>query len=86
MAVANVSPKDENAVETAFEPLDDMRRIDASGAHRSHDPDGRRVLKPGHSGEVRPGIGTPVAQKGQDFGLERPTFIHADSPAEILDI
>jgi hypothetical protein len=84
MAVTEVSPKDEDPIETALEPLDHMEWIDSSGTHGPHDPDGRRVLKPGHPCQVGPGVCAPVAQEGQDFGLEGTTVIHADSPAEIL--
>jgi hypothetical protein len=86
MAVAKVSPEDEDTIETALQPLDHVQRIHPSGTHRPHDPDRRRVLKPGHPGEVRPGVCTPIAQEGQDSGLECTTFIHADSPAEFLTI
>jgi hypothetical protein len=86
MAVTDVSPKDEDPIETALQSLDHVERIHPSGTHGPHDPNGRRVLKPGHPGQVRPGVCAPVAQEGQDFGLEGTTVIHADSPAETLKI
>jgi hypothetical protein len=86
MAVTEVSPKDENPVETALQSLNYMQRIHPSGTHGPHDPNGWRVLKPGHPGQVGPGVCAPVAQEGQDFGLEGTTVIHADSPAQNLKI
>jgi hypothetical protein len=86
MAVTDVSPKDEDSIEAALQSLDHVERVDPTRTHGPHDPNGRRVLKPGHPGQIGPGVGAPVAQEGQDFRLEGTTVIHADSPAQNLKI
>ncbi|VBB43355.1 hypothetical protein TRIP_B250416 [uncultured Desulfatiglans sp.] len=70
MAFPDVSAGDEDAVEAAPEPLDDVDGVHPAGAHHADGPEGRRVLDPRDPGEVRPGIGAPVAEKRENFRFE----------------
>ena len=81
MAVADVSPEDKDTIKATLEPLDDVQRVDAPGAHGPNDTNGWRILKPGHSGKIRSGISAPVTQKSQDFRLKR--LAHSESPPSL---
>jgi hypothetical protein len=70
MAVAEMSPGHQDPVGAGFQRRDDKGRIHPA---RAHDPDRAqvgRILHPGYPGEVRAGIGTPVAKKRHNLWLE----------------
>jgi len=53
MAVAKVSPEDEDAIKATSKRFGQIERIHPSRAHRAQHPDCRRVLKTGHTSQVR---------------------------------
>ena len=66
MAVADVSAGNQDAVGPFQKRLEQKSLIDPAGAHQPDQPDIGRILHTRHSGQIRPGIGTPVADKSQD--------------------
>jgi hypothetical protein len=79
MAFSQMSPEDQHAVKAAQQTLRNMDRVYSSSAHGQHGPDSAGILKPRDASQVGGGIGTPVAQKSQDFGGEH--FVHAHLPS-----
>jgi len=67
MAIAEMSPGDQNAVRPLFVGFQDKYRIHAPGTHHPYRTDIGGVLKPGNSCQVGTRIGTPVAEKCNDF-------------------
>jgi hypothetical protein len=68
MAVADVSAGHQRTVTTFPQRSGNEHGIHPAGAHH---PDGTNVggvLHAGYPGQVGPGVGAPVAQKGGDFG------------------
>jgi hypothetical protein len=67
MAITEMSPSHEDAVNSLFECSNDKQRIDPAGTHDPYGPDIGWVLQPGNTGQIGPGIGTPVAKESNDF-------------------
>jgi plasmid stability protein len=68
MAVARMAAADQHAVGALGEGVEDELRIDAARAHQADDAHVRRVLQARHAGEVRRGVGAPVAEERHDAG------------------
>ena len=66
MAVADVAPADEHAVGVPGKRGQDELRVHASGAHQANYPYVRRILEPRDTGEIRCGVGAPVAEECHD--------------------
>src|SRR5438270_14025291 len=61
---------DENAVCALGERINHQVRMDHSRTHDSDDADAGWVLAPGDAGQVRSGVGAPVATQSDDQGLK----------------
>jgi hypothetical protein len=70
MAVANVSPSYEYAVDPLLKSFDHVVGGDSRRTHDPNYPDVGRVLNSAYARKVRSGIGTPVTEKGQERGLK----------------
>jgi len=70
MAITEMSPRHQDAVTPLFEGFDDESRVNPAGAHDPYGSQVGRILQPGDTRQVGPGIGTPVAQKRCDLRLE----------------
>jgi len=75
MTVADVSAGHQYAVGAFQKRLEQKAVIYPAGAHQADQPDIGRILHAGRPGQIRPGIGAPVADKGEDVG-----FIHSIYP------
>jgi hypothetical protein len=63
MAVADVSAAHKDPIRALLEGLEDVMRRDGGGAHDANVPDVGRILESAYAGEVRPGIGAPIAEE-----------------------
>ena len=70
VAVAGVAAADEHAVGALGEGLQDELRVEAAGAHDPDDAHVGRVRHARGAGQVGRGVGAPVAEEGDDAGLE----------------
>jgi hypothetical protein len=66
MTFAQVSPTDQDAVGAFGEGVDHQVGVDHARAHHPDDAAVGGILNPGDPGQVRPGIGAPVAAKSHD--------------------
>jgi hypothetical protein len=66
MTFAQVSPAYQDAVRSLGEGVDYQVGVDHARAHYSDDAAVGRILNPGDSGQVRPGIGAPIAAESDD--------------------
>ena len=64
MTVADVSTGNQDAVGALQKSLEQKAMIHSSAAHESDQTDIGRILHAGHSGQISPGISTPVANEG----------------------
>jgi hypothetical protein len=64
-----VAAGDQHLAGAPGEGMADELGMDPPGAHDPDDPHRRGVLQPGNPGEIRPGIGAPVAAEGQNLLL-----------------
>ena len=67
MAIARVATTDQNCVGTVFKGFDYQIKVDSSGAGQTNDPKIRRIFQSARTGKVGTKVGTPVANKGNDF-------------------
>jgi hypothetical protein len=70
MAVAQVSPHDQNAVDAFMEGVHHQVGMHHAGAIHPDDPEVGGILHPGDAGQVSPGIGAPVAEESKDYGFK----------------
>jgi hypothetical protein len=70
MAFTQVSPTYDDTIGALGEGVDDEIGVDHTGAHDPDDAAVGWVLDPGDPGQVGAGVGAPVAEKGDDQGLE----------------
>jgi hypothetical protein len=73
MAFAKMSPGHKYAVTSFFKRLDDKCGINPSGTHDPYGSYAGWILQAGNPCQIGSGIGTPVAQKCNYFGLK---FLH----------
>jgi hypothetical protein len=66
MTFAQVSPTDQDAVGAFGEGVDHQVGVDHARAHHPDDAAVGGILNPGDPGQIRPGIGAPVAAKRHD--------------------
>jgi len=66
MTFAEVSPAYQDAVRSFGEGVDHQVGVDHARAHYPDDAAVGRILNPGDPGQIRPGIGTPVAAKSHN--------------------
>jgi len=64
MAVADVSARNQYAVRSFQKRFEQEAVIYPTGAHDPDQTDIGRILHAGHSGQVGPGIGAPIADEG----------------------
>ncbi len=74
MAIPRVASGDQHPVNPALQGLQDEKGIDSAGAGDPDHADIRRILNPRCSCEIRPCIGTPVAEERQYLWL--PVIVH----------
>jgi len=67
MAVADMSAGDQHSVRPGRKGLKQKTVIHPSGAHDADQAHIGWILQPGYPGQIGPGIGTPVADKGHNF-------------------
>ena len=70
MAIAGVAAGDDDAVGAVSERLQKQHEVDSPCAGQTDHPDIGRVLDAAGPGQVGAGVRTPVADEGDDFGLE----------------
>jgi hypothetical protein len=68
MAIADMSPGHKNTVSTLIKRIEQKPVMDPSGAHHPNQSDIGWILNPGYTGQIRSGIGTPVADKSDYLG------------------
>ena len=78
MAVTDVSAGHHHAVRSRLEGVEQEAVVDPSGTHEADEPDVGGVLHAGHPGQVRSGVGAPVAHKSDDLRFIR--FGHFQAP------
>jgi hypothetical protein len=66
MTIANVSAGNQDTVGPFQKRLEQKALIDPASAHKPDQTDIGRILHAGHSGQIRPGVSAPVADKGDD--------------------
>lgn len=66
MAVSNVAAGDQDPVGPLKKGLQEKSGLDPPGAHDPKETDLRRVGDPGNAGQIGPGVGAPMADKGED--------------------
>ena len=73
MAVADVSARNQDAVRSFQKRFEQEAVIYPTGAHEPNQTDIGRILHAGHTGQVGPRIGAPIADEGQyvGFGVRR---------------
>ena len=83
-----MAARNDDAVRAAGKSLQQQHEVDAPGTRETHDLDVRGVLQPAGSGQVGPGVGTPVADEGHDIGFEFCfifvhclSYLHCDDPS-----
>ena len=69
MTVAWVTASKENPVGSSEIRAEYEQGVYSAGAHYPDHPETRRKLQTTYTGEIRPGVRAPVAQKGQDTRL-----------------
>ena len=67
MAIAGMTTADQHCVGTGFEGFDDQVEVNPTGAGEPNDSQVRRILQSACACKVGTEIGTPVADKGDDF-------------------
>jgi len=70
MAVANVSPSYEYAVDPLLKSFDHVVGGNSGGTHDPDDPEIGRILDPADSRQVCGGISAPITEKSQERGLK----------------
>jgi hypothetical protein len=66
MTFAQVSAADQNPIGPLGKSINDKIGMDHTGTHDTNNPAIGRILNPGNSRQVCPGIGTPVTQERDD--------------------
>src|SRR5438309_6633577 len=74
---------DENAVCALGERINHQVRMDHSRTHDSDDADAGWVLAPGDAGQVRSGVGAPVATQSDDQGLKAVFHLNSQSGMDL---
>ena len=78
MTAPDMSPTHQQPIGSFGEGIDNQIGMNHPGAHYTDDTHIGRILNPGHTGQIGPGVGAPVATKGdnQRFVL----FVHFQDP------
>jgi hypothetical protein len=63
MTFAQVSPANQDSVHPLDEGIQNERGIHPACTHYPDNPDIRRVLEPGNTRSIRPGVTAPVAKE-----------------------
>ena len=69
MTVADVSAGDQDAISPFQESFEQKAVIDPAGTHKSDQTNIGRILHAGHTRQVGPGVGAPVADESQYLGF-----------------
>ena len=70
VAVAGMAAEHHNPVRALLKGVKNKLGIDSGGTERADDPEVRCYLQPADTGQVRPGVGAPVAAEYQYFRLK----------------
>jgi len=74
MTIPRVAAPDQHAVCPLQQHLEHVGGIEGAGAHHADDADIGGILDPRGPGQIGPGVGAPVAEKGDDLWLEGGIF------------
>jgi len=76
MAIAGMATADQHGIGTGFEGFDDQVKVDPPRTGETDDSQVRRIFQPTRAGKVGTEIGTPVANKRNDFRFKKGWAAH----------
>ena len=86
MAIAGMATADQHGIGTGFEGFDDQVKVDPPRTGETNDSQVRRIFQPTRTGKVGTEIGTPVANKRNDFRFKKGWTAHRTTIVRIYPI